>query len=76
MLNKFRLVEKTNDIDIFISIDDIEKADEILKSIGKKKKWEKISTCSTKYFYEYVINRFDVDVMSGFAVNHNEGMLN
>ncbi|SCH02438.1 hypothetical protein [Romboutsia sp. Marseille-P6047] len=40
----------------------------------KKKKWEKSSTYSTKYFYEYVINGFDVDVMSGFAVNHNNGV--
>lgn len=73
LLNKFGFVEKPNDIDIFISIDDIKKADEILKSIGVKKKWEKTSTYSTKYFYEYVINKIDVDVMAGFAVNHSNG---
>ena len=74
LLNKFGLIDKPNDIDIFISTDDIEKADEILKSIGEKKRWEKTSTYSTKYFYEYVINEVDVDVMSGFSVNHNEGI--
>lgn len=73
LLNTFGLIEKPNDIDIFISIDDIQKADEILKSIGKKKEWEKVSTYSTKYFYEYVINEIDVDVMAGFVVNHNDG---
>lgn len=73
LLNKFGFIDKPNDIDIFISIDDIEKADEILKNIGEKKKWEKVSTYSTEYFYEYAINEFDIDVMSGFAVNHNEG---
>lgn len=74
LLNKFELIDKPNDIDIFISIDEIEKADEILRTIGEKKKWEKTSTYSTKYFYEYVINGFDVDVMSGFAINHNDGI--
>lgn len=73
LLNKFGFIDKPNDIDIFISLDDIEKADEILKSIGEKKKWEKASTYSTKYFYEYVINGIDIDVMAGFAVNHNNG---
>lgn len=74
LLNKFGFIDKPNDIDIFISMDDIEKADEVLKSIGDKKKWEKTSMYSTKYFYEYVINGIDVDVMSGFAVNHNDGI--
>lgn len=73
LLNRFGFIDKPNDIDIFISLDDIEKADEILKSIGEKKKWEKTSTYSTEYFYEYVINGIDIDVMSGFAVNHNNG---
>ena len=36
---------------IFMDIDDIKKADEILKNIGNKKKWGKTSTYSTKYFY-------------------------
>lgn len=73
LLNKFGFIDKPNDIDIFISIDDIKEADEILKSIGEKKKWEKTSTYSTKYFYEYVINEIDVDVMAGFAINHSNG---
>ncbi|MDU1413575.1 MAG: nucleotidyltransferase [Clostridium sp.] len=74
LLNMFGFVDKPNDIDIFISVEDIEEADKILKGIGEKKKWEKNSTYKTKYFYEYVINGVDVDVMSGFAVNHNEGV--
>lgn len=73
LLNRFGLIDKPNDIDIFVSINDIEKTDEILKSIGEKKKWEKTTTYSTKYLYEYVINKVDVDVMAGFVVNHNNG---
>ncbi|MFV3010869.1 hypothetical protein ACLD43_02215 [Clostridium botulinum] len=74
LLNQFGLIEKPNDIDIFVDIKDIEKTDEVLKSIGKKKKWEKNATYSTKYFYEYIIDGFDVDVMAGFEVNHINGV--
>lgn len=73
LLNKFGFIDKPKDIDIFISIDDIEKADEILKSIGEKKEWKNDSTYSTKYFYEYIVNEVDVDVMSGLAMNHSNG---
>jgi len=74
LLNQFGLIEKTNDIDIFVDIKDIERVDEILKSIGEKKKRKKTSTYSTKYFYEYTVGGIDVDVMAGFAVNHNNGV--
>jgi predicted nucleotidyltransferase len=74
LLNQFGLIEKPNDIDIFVELKDIRRADEILKSIGEKKKWEKTAAYSTKYFYEYVMNGIDVDVMAGFAVIHNSGV--
>ena len=74
LLNQFGLVDKPNDIDIFIDIKDISKADEILKSIGDKRQWEKTAAYSTKYFYEYVIEGIDVDAMAGFAVNHINGV--
>jgi hypothetical protein len=74
LLNQFGLINKPNDIDIFVDIKDIDRADEILKSIGEKKKWEKTAAYSTKYFYEYIIDGIDVDVMAGFAVNHNNGV--
>lgn len=74
LLNQFSLIDKPNDIDIFVDIKDIDKVDEILKSIGDKKPWEKTSTYSTEYFYEYVINGVDIDVMAGFRINHNSGV--
>lgn len=74
LLNQSGLIDKPNDIDIFVDIKDINRADEILKSIGEKKQWEKTATYSTKYFYEYIINGVDVDVMAEFAVNHNSGV--
>lgn len=74
LLNQFGLVDKPNDIDIFVHIQDIEKVDEILKGIGEKKIYEKTNIYSTKFFYEYIINNIDVDVMAGFAVNHDNGV--
>ncbi|MFT8314584.1 MAG: nucleotidyltransferase family protein [Clostridium sp.] len=74
LLNHYRLIDKPNDIDILVDLNDIEKADRILKSIGEKKVWEKSNTYSTKYFYEYVVNGFEVDVMAGLSINHKEGM--
>ena len=71
VLNHYGLIDNPNDIDILVALNDIEKADEILKSIGEKKLWERTATYSTKYFYEYVVNGVDVDVMSGLAINYD-----
>ncbi len=76
LLNKFGLIDKPNDIDIFVDVKDINKTDEILKSLGEKKQWEKAAAYSTKRFFEYVINGFDVDVIAGLRINHNSGTFN
>ncbi|MFL0248477.1 hypothetical protein [Candidatus Clostridium stratigraminis] len=75
VLTNYGLVEKPNDIDILVDINDIKKADEILKGVGMKKplKDGESTIYSTKYFYEYIVNGIDVDVMAGFAINFNEG---
>lgn len=74
LLNHHGLVDKPNDIDLLIDLKHIEKADRILKAIGEKKSFEKSNTYSTRYFYEYVINGFDVDVMAGLRINHSHGV--
>ena len=73
LLNKYKLIDRPNDIDIFVDIKDIDKADEILKSLGEKKQWEKTAAYSTRRFYEYIINGSDIDVIAGFVVNHSSG---
>jgi hypothetical protein len=74
LLHQHGLVDKPNDIDILVDLKDIEKADEIFKTIGEKREWEKTDAYSTKYFYEYVINGIDVDVMSGLRINYDKGI--
>ena len=74
LLNIRGIADKPNDIDILVDIKDIDKADEVLSGIGAKKPREKTGRYSTKYFYEYVINGFEIDVMSGLQINHIEGV--
>lgn len=74
LLSTYGFISKPNDIDIFIDINDISEADKILSKLGTKKEFEKSSTYSTKFFYEYTIDNVDIDVMSGFAINHSEGI--
>lgn len=73
VLYHYGLVDSPNDIDILVDIKDIQKADTILDNLGVKKTSEKTEAYSTRYFYEYVVNTIDVDVMAGFMVNHSNG---
>lgn len=73
LLALYGLVEECNDIDILVDINDIEIADRILSSIGIKNKFIEVENYATKYFYEYKIRGFDVDVMAGLAINQSEG---
>lgn len=74
VLNQYGLVSNPNDIDILVDLKDIEKVDEILKGLGNKRPIEETSIYSTKYFYEYIVNGIDVDVMAGFAINFDENI--
>ncbi len=74
LLSQFGLVEKPNDIDICVDSRDIEKADEILKSIGVKKELNGTPLYATKQFYEYIVDGVEVDVMAGLAVYHAAGV--
>ena len=74
LLNHYGLIDKPNDIDILVDLKDIEKADKVLKSIGEKIVWEKTDIYSTKFFYEYLVNGFEVDVMAGLSINYDNGI--
>ncbi len=74
LLNQFGFIDDPNDIDILVDINDIDRTDDILKSIGVRKKLERVDVYSTEYFYEYIINQVDVDVMAGLRINHKSGV--
>ncbi|GCD12454.1 nucleotidyltransferase family protein [Clostridium tagluense] len=73
LLHHYGLIDNPNDIDILVDLNDIEKVDKILKSIGEKKVREKSDTYSTKYFYEYVVHGVDIDLMAGLSINYKNG---
>ena len=50
MLNQFGLINNSNDIDIFVDIKDINRANEILRSIREKNEAGESSLYSTKFF--------------------------
>jgi hypothetical protein len=74
LLNHYGLIDKPNDIDILVDLKDIEKADIVLKGIGEKIVWEKTDIYSTKFFYEYLVKGFEVDVMAGLSINYDNGI--
>lgn len=76
MLNHYALVHQPQDIDLLVGLDDIIVVDEILGEIGQKKAQYNVGQYSTKYFYEYVVDGIDVDVMAGLAINHDQGTFN
>jgi len=74
LLQHYGFIDKPNDIDILVDLNDIEKVDEILKNIGERKVREKSDAYSTKYFYEYVVHGVDIDVMAGLSINYDNGI--
>lgn len=63
---------RPNDIDLIIDTKDVEKADRILCRMGTKLPANPHLDYGTRYFYEYVIDRVDIDVMSGFIIKRKD----
>ncbi len=68
MLFHHGIVGRCNDIDIQVKLEDIQKLDKILLSLGNKTIRVPNSTYKTIYFYEYIIDGIEVDVMAGFCI--------
>lgn len=73
MLNYYKIVDKCNDIDIQVRLEDIGKIDAILSKMGKKTKRLPNTTYKTKFFYEYIIDGIEIDVMADLCV-HRDGI--
>lgn len=74
LLKEYGIVNEVNDIDIIVDCKDIGKVDKALKEIGIKRDENKNSNYSTKYFYEYLVDGVDIDVMADFAINYENGV--
>ncbi len=75
ILKHHNIVEKVNDIDIIIARVDITKAKAVLDSLGSIQEITPKGIYKTSYFYEYVIDLIEVDVMCEFMID-NQGIYN
>ncbi|MBF4692369.1 GNAT family N-acetyltransferase [Fusibacter ferrireducens] len=74
VLDYYDLLDKPpRDIDLIVQVDDVEKVDHILETLGKKQSWEKSEQYSTPYFYEFIIDDIDIDVMAELTINTSQG---
>ncbi|MBU1141214.1 MAG: hypothetical protein KKG64_01700 [Firmicutes bacterium] len=71
VLKKYGIIDQVNDIDILVMQNDIEKADQILSSLGNKISTPPSSLYLTSYFYQYEIRQIKVDLMCDFKIKYN-----
>lgn len=73
LLKMHSLVEMANDIDIIVSIMDINRAVEILDRVASRVIAPIKEEYSTKYFFQYKLDGISIDVMSQFTIKHDCG---
>ncbi|MCS5421229.1 MULTISPECIES: hypothetical protein [Psychrilyobacter] len=71
MLNYYGIIQGPRDIDILIDLKDLNKLDNVLSKIGEKKERLPNKIYKTRYFYEYVIDGIEIDVMGGLCICFN-----
>lgn len=74
LLSFYNIIDKPNDIDILVDETNVMELKEIMASIGKPKETISLSPFMTIDFSKYKIDGIDVDVMGGFAIQHEEGI--
>ncbi|WP_027964058.1 hypothetical protein [Halalkalibacillus halophilus] len=74
LLSFYNIIDKPNDIDILVEETDAAKLNEIISSIGKPKEAVSSQPFHTKSFSKYRIKEDDIDIMGGFAIQHDEGI--
>jgi hypothetical protein len=62
-----KIVGEFNDLDLMVKEEDVLKVKNILLKMGTLKESES-GNYATEYFYEFIIDGIDVDVMAGFKI--------
>ncbi|PKM65839.1 MAG: hypothetical protein CVU95_13635 [Firmicutes bacterium HGW-Firmicutes-2] len=73
LLKKHLLVEVAHDIDIIVSVVDIDKAVEVLDVLAIRVVPPIKEEYSTKHFFQYILDGISIDVMSQFTIRHDFG---
>ena len=74
LLNFHKLIDKPNDIDILVDEINADHLNEIISPIARTIEAKRSNPFRTSYFTKYCINNIDIDIMGGFAIQHNEGV--
>ncbi|MHA6250637.1 nucleotidyltransferase family protein [Oceanobacillus sp. CAU 1775] len=74
LLNFYKLIDKPNDIDILVDEADAARLNKIMLSIGSACEATSIRPFCTTYFSEYEMNKVEIDVMGGLAIQHDVGI--
>lgn len=74
LLERYGLIEKSSDIDIFVIEEHFFKTLEILDSMGLQKDLTFDSGYLTKYLYEYEVDKVEVNIVAGMNMRHDRGI--
>ncbi|PKR78468.1 hypothetical protein CEY16_01545 [Halalkalibacillus sediminis] len=74
LLSFYEIIDNPNDIDILVDERDAPKVNEIISSAGKKKEALSTAPFRTLYFSKFRLFDNDIDVMGGFAIQHEKGI--
>ncbi|QUH24665.1 hypothetical protein [Serpentinicella alkaliphila] len=76
VLKHYNLVGAPKDIDIFVHEKDLDSVIKVMETMGENTEVLGKGLYTTKYFYKYVVNNVNVDIMSGFGIRHEAGIFN
>jgi hypothetical protein len=74
LLNFYQIIGNPNDIDILVDENQAHHLNSILSKIGRPKLATSVHPFKTQHFSKYQIGNVDIDIMGGFAIQHNEGI--
>jgi hypothetical protein len=74
LLRQYGLTDSCKDIDLLVSVADMQKANNILSSMGKKQPEKPSNIYATDYFYEYIIDDVNIDAMAGLKIKTGESL--
>ncbi len=74
LLNHFNLCDIVNDIDILVSEEHSELANQIIKKLSSSEIIRDSDLFVSDNFHEYKINGITVDIISGFKIKNNNGI--
>ncbi|WP_096186600.1 nucleotidyltransferase domain-containing protein [Evansella halocellulosilytica] len=74
LLHFHKLIDHPNDIDIIVSENDAAHLNKILKTLGNQETAAHKAPFQTTYFSKYTIKGTSIDIMGGFAIQHEAGI--